>query len=231
MTTRSVRIRHDEANHCIIVVWRQYATHIQFRYIHEKLLSLICEHRVYKLLGDDTALPAIPSEDRFWIIDEWFPRAVKCGLRFAASKQPDAHFGRVAVTISNRRLRPACSAEPSRSWKKRGNGSIATHRNGIEKGVKVPHEGGAFDAQFRFASRLSGKRGNTPGIDNSGPDWGRRVPIYTTGGGHDEPQSTPGLSIAAVQGSRHVSRALAQSGKRLLMWIRRPVVLYGGQQW
>ena len=91
-------IRHDEANHCILVIWRQYATQIQFRYIHEKLLSLICEHRVDKILGDDTALPAIPTEDRFWIIDEWFPRAVTCGLRFAASKQPDAYFGRLAVS-------------------------------------------------------------------------------------------------------------------------------------
>jgi hypothetical protein len=91
-------IRHDETNHCIIVVWKQYATQIQFRYIHEKLLSLICAHRVYKILGDDTALPAIPSEDRFWIIDEWFPRAVQCGLRFAASKRPDAYFGRLAVS-------------------------------------------------------------------------------------------------------------------------------------
>jgi hypothetical protein len=86
-------IRHDEANHCILVVWRQYATQIRFRYIHEKLLSLI-----YKILGDDTALPGIPSEDRFWMIEEWFPRAVKCGLRLAASKQPEAYFGRLAVS-------------------------------------------------------------------------------------------------------------------------------------
>ena len=91
-------IMHDEGNHCIVVVWRQCATQIQFRYIHEKLLSLICEHRVFKILGDDTALPAIPSEERFWIINEWFPRAVECGLRFAASKRPDAHFGRLAVS-------------------------------------------------------------------------------------------------------------------------------------
>src|SRR6201989_1341522 len=91
-------IIHDETHHCIIVVWKQYATQIQLRYIHENLLTLICKHRVYKILGDDTALPAIPSEDRFWIIDEWFPRAVECGLRFAASKRPDAHFGRLAVS-------------------------------------------------------------------------------------------------------------------------------------
>jgi hypothetical protein len=90
-------ILHDEANRCITVVWKQYATHAQFRYIHEKLLSLICEHGVSKILGDDTALPAIPSEDRFWVIDEWFPRAVECGLRFAASKKPDSYFGKLAV--------------------------------------------------------------------------------------------------------------------------------------
>jgi hypothetical protein len=89
---------HDEANHCIIIGWKQYATQIQLRYIHESLLTLICEHRIHKILGDDTALPAIPSEDRFWIIDEWFRRAVECGLRFAASKSPASYFGKLAVS-------------------------------------------------------------------------------------------------------------------------------------
>ena len=91
-------ILHEEGERCIVVVWRQYATQIQFRYIHEKLLSMICQHRVFKILGDDTALPAIPSEDRFWVIDDWFPRAVQCGLRFAASKAPEAYFGKLAVS-------------------------------------------------------------------------------------------------------------------------------------
>jgi hypothetical protein len=66
--------------------------------VNESLLTLICKHRVYKILGDDTALPAIPSEDRFWIIDKWFPRAVECGLRFAASKRPASYFGKLAVS-------------------------------------------------------------------------------------------------------------------------------------
>ncbi|MEI9978499.1 MAG: hypothetical protein WDN23_05765 [Edaphobacter sp.] len=91
-------ITHDEADRFILVVWRQYANQIQFRYIHEKLLSLIHEHQAFKILGDDTALVGIPSEDRFWIIDDWFPRAVKCGLRFAASKRPDAYFAKLAVS-------------------------------------------------------------------------------------------------------------------------------------
>jgi hypothetical protein len=87
----------DKARSCITVVWKQYATELQFRYIHENLLTLICEHRVCKILGDDTALPTIPSEDRAWIIDRWFPRAVQCGLRFAASKKPDTYFGKLSV--------------------------------------------------------------------------------------------------------------------------------------
>ena len=33
-------IIHDEAHHCIIVVWKQYATQIQLRYIHENPLTL-----------------------------------------------------------------------------------------------------------------------------------------------------------------------------------------------
>jgi hypothetical protein len=88
----------DEASRCITVVWKQYATKTQLRYIHESLLTLICEHGICKLLGDDTALPTIHSEDQVWIIDEWFPRAVGCGLRFAASKRPDSYFGKLSVS-------------------------------------------------------------------------------------------------------------------------------------
>jgi hypothetical protein len=46
----------------------------------------------------DLNCSAIPTEDRFWIIDEWFPHAVECGLRFAASKRPAAYFGKLAVS-------------------------------------------------------------------------------------------------------------------------------------
>ncbi|WP_433983905.1 hypothetical protein RBB78_00090 [Tunturiibacter empetritectus] len=80
------------------MVWKQYPTQIQLWYIHENLLTLICKRRVHKILGDDTALPAIPSEDRFWIIDDWFPLAVECGMRFAASKRPASYFGKLSVS-------------------------------------------------------------------------------------------------------------------------------------
>ena len=88
----------DEPNRCVVLTWKQYATQAQLRYIHESLLPLIREHHVCKILGDDTALPTIPSEDRFWIIEDWFPRAVQCGLRFAASKAPESYFGKLSIS-------------------------------------------------------------------------------------------------------------------------------------
>lgn len=87
----------DEASRCIVVVWKQYATQLQLRFIHENMLALIREHRLCKILGDDTALPTIPSEDRFWIIEDWFPRAIASGLRFAASKAPVSYFGKLSI--------------------------------------------------------------------------------------------------------------------------------------
>lgn len=117
-------VRLDEADRCIMVEWRQYATELQFRYIHEKLLSLICKYRVFKILGDDTALPAIPSEDRHWIVDEWFPRALECGLQFIANRPPDAYFGNLAVSQirsaapAGLQFRSFTRVEEARQWLK-----------------------------------------------------------------------------------------------------------------
>jgi len=112
----------DEASRCVTVVWKQYATQLQLRYIHENLLALIREHRLSKILGDDTALLTIPSEDRFWIIDDWFPRAVESGLRFAASKAPKSYFGKLSVSHIHSSAPPVLSCrsfeklEEAKKW-------------------------------------------------------------------------------------------------------------------
>jgi hypothetical protein len=82
---------------CLTVVWKRYPTSAQLRSLHEKLLDLIRKHGVSKILGDDTALPAIDPEDQAWIVRNWLPRAAAAGLKAAANKNPEAHFGRVAV--------------------------------------------------------------------------------------------------------------------------------------
>jgi hypothetical protein len=91
----------------VVVRWKGYATSAELRAVHEQLLEVIKKHRVSKVLGDDTALASVASEDRLWIIENWMPRAVSAGLRVAAAKRSDNYFARVAVTeIENARGKP-----------------------------------------------------------------------------------------------------------------------------
>jgi hypothetical protein len=82
---------------CLTVIWKRQADSAQLRALLERLLELLYEHKVNKILGDDTALPLIEPEDQAWIAHDWMPRAVTAGLRLAANKSPDAYFGRLAI--------------------------------------------------------------------------------------------------------------------------------------
>jgi|SRR5579872_291369 len=88
----------DESVPCITVIWRNYATSTQFRFIHESILHQLQEHGMNKILGGDSALPTIHAEDQAWIIKDWLPRAMAAGLKGSANKQPLSHFGRVSVS-------------------------------------------------------------------------------------------------------------------------------------
>jgi hypothetical protein len=87
----------DEAIPAVVIIWRQYATSTQLRFIHESILGLLQKHAASKILGDDTDLPTIPAEDQAWIVEDWMPRAIVAGLKFACCKRPDSYFGRVSV--------------------------------------------------------------------------------------------------------------------------------------
>lgn len=88
----------EESVPCIKVIWKQYATSTQLRFIHESILRLLQKHGVVKILGDDTALLTIHAEDQAWIVHDWMPRAIAAGLKFASSKNPDSYFGKVSVS-------------------------------------------------------------------------------------------------------------------------------------
>jgi len=90
-------VTFDENIPCIVVAWKQYATSTQLRYVHESLINLLEQHRVSKILGDDTALATIHNDDQSWIVGNWMPRAMASGLRAAASKSPSSYFGKVSV--------------------------------------------------------------------------------------------------------------------------------------
>lgn len=112
----------DERFSCTFVVWKQYATQTQLRFIHESILLLMKKHRINKILGDDTALPMIYGEDQNWIIEDWMPRALAAGLKAVANKKPTAHWGNVAVSGVQSRLpgsltwRSFNDLDEARSW-------------------------------------------------------------------------------------------------------------------
>jgi hypothetical protein len=90
-------VQFDAEVPCLTVIWKRPATSAQLRFVSERLLELIRQHKVSKVLGDDTALPLIEDDDQTWFVEDWFPRAAAAGLKVAANKSPEAYFGRLAV--------------------------------------------------------------------------------------------------------------------------------------
>jgi hypothetical protein len=77
---------------CVHLTWRGYATDLQIRYVHEVMLVLIRNHRIAKILGDNTQLQALGEDIRRWIAVDWVPRAVAAGLRVSAVTAPHSVF-------------------------------------------------------------------------------------------------------------------------------------------
>jgi hypothetical protein len=90
-------ISFDSSIPAVLVEWKQYATSTQLQFIHETILELIRKHSATKILGNDTNLSTLHSEDAVWIRKNWLPRAIAAGLKFAANKRPKSYFTRLAV--------------------------------------------------------------------------------------------------------------------------------------
>lgn len=91
-------VSFDKDVPCIVVIWKDYATSAQLRYVHESILGLLVKHGVSKILGDDTALPTVHAENQVWIAEDWMPRAMAAGLRAAAGKYSNWYFANVSIS-------------------------------------------------------------------------------------------------------------------------------------
>jgi hypothetical protein len=143
-------VSHDPGIPCLVVRWKGYATSIQIRYIHECLIRLIAEHRVGKVLGDDTELVSIAEMDQHWIVRDWMPRAISAGLRTAASIKPHAHFGQtsisriLSITPADLAVRSFDSAEEARNW------LCSVYQPGIYRVIYRRFKGGEPINSFAF---------------------------------------------------------------------------------
>ncbi len=90
-------VQVDESIPCVTVVWKRYASSIQLRFVHEKILGLLRQHGLRAVLGDDKALPTLHPEDQRWILEDWLPRAKQAGLIAAASRRPVSHWAQIAI--------------------------------------------------------------------------------------------------------------------------------------
>ena len=81
-------------------------THIEFKRLAEgdnfkigldKIIEVLEANQGFKHLGDLRNMRVISLEDQFWGINNWTPRAMKAGLRYAANVYPKLAMSQVAL--------------------------------------------------------------------------------------------------------------------------------------
>ena len=99
-------VGYDAEVPCVIMTWKGYATSREFREANERILGVLAERSVSKLLGDIKEFVLIGADDQHWLSSNWIPRAVEAGLRTVAMVTPVFYFNRVAVESVGQTLDP-----------------------------------------------------------------------------------------------------------------------------
>lgn len=92
----------DDELECVIMKWSGFARDDEFRDGLNRGLQLLSEKRARLWLADMRGLGAVTREDQDWSNSNWFPRAVKQGLRFLAMIAPGARHGEPDHGFSDR---------------------------------------------------------------------------------------------------------------------------------
>lgn len=81
-------IHWDEAAKTVIMEWKAFAQSEEFRQGLEKGLELLTKKMTGRWLADMRRMGVISIADQKWSNEDWFPRAVKGGIRFMALVMP-----------------------------------------------------------------------------------------------------------------------------------------------
>jgi hypothetical protein len=90
-------ITWDEANKCVIVVWRGFFSSENMRSGAEKALELVKAKGAKKYLTDTSESRVVTPADQNWIAADWRPRAIEAGLTKMATVIPTDLIAQMAM--------------------------------------------------------------------------------------------------------------------------------------
>jgi hypothetical protein len=95
--TTKVRFSFDPATRCVFGEWKGFASGDEYRQALEAGLALLAQHRTSRWCADLREFKTATADDQRWTDTEWFPRAVKAGMRRLAVVLPESVIAQLAV--------------------------------------------------------------------------------------------------------------------------------------
>ncbi|WP_210461900.1 STAS/SEC14 domain-containing protein [Rufibacter roseolus] len=92
----------DTSLQAVVATYNGFLKHPEFKEIAEGSLQLIKESGFSKILVDTRQTRVIQKESQEWIDRDWFPRAIRAGVKQMAFLTPDDFFGKMSVEATNK---------------------------------------------------------------------------------------------------------------------------------
>ena len=92
-----LRIDWDESCRSVVMEWKGFVTGKAFREFVDKGLELLVQKRGCKWLADLSNMGVMSQDDQNWADIDWFPRAVKSGVKYMAMVRPQKVIPQMSV--------------------------------------------------------------------------------------------------------------------------------------
>src|SRR5436190_17223716 len=97
-TTEACKIYHNEELNIVQTEWREKSAEgEEFRDILNKIIDALRETQTSIILADTRRMTMIWKEDREWIVNDWYPRAIKAGFRCQALIVTEDSYNDLAI--------------------------------------------------------------------------------------------------------------------------------------
>lgn len=104
-----ITISHDAAEGWLHVDWKGYQTVGTVQRGCERILELMVEHGVGRVLNDNTRVVGIWSGAAGWLAADWFPRMNAAGLRCFAWVYSPSRFSQVSTDATLAQMDPGAA--------------------------------------------------------------------------------------------------------------------------